>query len=181
MGGVGPVGGVGPAGGEGKQGVPGVEGSPWVAGGVLPAGASLKGEWGVFQPVAGESVLGSSVSFVLPLGEAPSPHYIAKSGKEITVSGSEVASSECLGSASEPSAAPGSLCVYASGEEDLAESATAGFLFSAKWFWPVAIESWGDQEGVLANTAGKFGFGVVVIAKEAGNVTAKGTWAVTAK
>jgi hypothetical protein len=148
---------------------------------MLPSGKSLKGEWGLMQSVSSAGIFTSSVSFALPLETAPIPHYIAKNGKEITISGSEVTSTECTGSASEPSATPGNLCVYASDEEDLAGEPLSLAVFSGKWASPVAIESWGDHESVSPNTASPYGFGTVIVAAEEGTVRAKGTWAVTAE
>ena len=178
----------GKEGAAGKNGENGKEGSPWTAGGTLPSGKTLTGEWGFFQSVAGSGVWGKGVSFALPLKEAPAVHYINVSGKEVGVAAgkaTETTPTQCMGSTSAPTANPGSLCVYASEETDLVEESTSHGVFKggfgAEWAWPVAVESWGIEKGVVANTASRFGFGVIALAKEEGVLRARGTWAVTAE
>ena len=182
------AGALGKEGAAGKNGENGKEGSPWTAGGTLPSGKTLMGEWGFFQSVASGGAWGKGVSFALPLKEAPAVHYINVSGKEVGVAAgkaTETTPTQCPGSTSAPTANPGNLCVYASEEEDLAEEGASQSVFKGafhtEWAWPVAVESWGIEKGVVANTASKLGFGVIALAKEEGLLRVRGTWAVTAE
>jgi hypothetical protein len=180
----------GTAGPQGPQGPTGPQGPAGTTGFVktLPSGETLKGEWGSLQSinyehsVGGPLLLTNSVSFAFPLKEAPVAHYIDAKGAEVNASGEEVVSTQCLGSAAEPKAANGSLCVYASVETGLVKPTVAKYVFNAQWTWPVAVENWGEGGLVNPNTASSLGFGVIVIAEEASGLAgAKGTWAVTAE
>jgi hypothetical protein len=113
----GPVGKEGLAGKEGtpgKEGAPGKEGSPWTAGGKLPSKKTETGTWamvtGPFSAAAGSSIGIASISFTLPLGNAPQVKI-----EQQNYDGSE---SECPSSSEEinggaiAKAGPGFLCVY---------------------------------------------------------------------
>jgi hypothetical protein len=99
---------------NGKDGAPGApgpqgpQGEPWTVGGVLPSGKSEKGLWAFVVPAANPTVKKpfalASISFVIPLEVAPSAHFL-KVGEGKTT--------ECPGTAENPEAAPGNLCVYA--------------------------------------------------------------------
>ncbi len=102
----------------------GKEGSPWTAGGTLPAGQTETGTW-LYHNGASTAYLPeiyATVSFSLPLAEALEPedvHYIAENGLEITTYMGNtkyppegVTPTECLGSAENPTAEPGNLCIY---------------------------------------------------------------------
>jgi hypothetical protein len=92
-------------------------GSPWTPESQLPEKATETGAWS-FGPV--ESAGASDVpvaSFMVKL-KAPLDgahvHFINEKGKEEPTPGEEVTSTACLGSAAEPTATSGNLCIYAS-------------------------------------------------------------------
>lgn len=181
----------GTAGGEGKEGKPGVEGkagasvsskelaegnahcaaggsefkagaatsyacngSPWTAGGTLPSGSTLKGEWTASRSVSGANVLSTAGSFGIPLAQAPTAHYIAEG---------EAPPAGCTGSASDPGAEKGNLCVFAAEEVNVKNEPPPGE------FRP-------SVEYVTTT-----GFIVNGTSIEAGASFIYGTWAVTAE
>lgn len=107
------------------NGAKGKEGSPWTAGGVLPSGKTETGAW-TFEErrIAPETPnLGASklaLSFPIPLAEplvASNVHFIDENGEELE--GEEVRPSvACTGTAAEPTAEPGHLCVYQTFHQD---------------------------------------------------------------
>lgn len=126
---VGPVGPAGPAGPAGQQGVPGPAGpkgdkgdngapgiagpagNPWTAGGILPSGSTETGSW---FSAGGPGEL-AVISFAIPLAaglEIDDAHFIDFEGKEVKPDASKVTSTVCLGSAADPTAAAGHLCIY---------------------------------------------------------------------
>lgn len=147
----GPQGLIGPQGPQGPQGPEGPEGSPWTAGGTLPGGETETGVWNV--PAAsgpGGSTL--ALSFPIPLEAAPQAsavHYLEPGEEETT---------DCPGSAGDPEAALGQVCVYAQSATELSGLFINTFPFTHVF-----------TSGVLAplqtTAAGAEGFG---------------TWAVTA-
>jgi len=173
----GPAGPGGPAGKDGLQGLEGKTGPQGPAGPpgppgedgttgfteVLPSGKTLKGDWSLEAnaPSAGnEGVVYNAVSFGIPLGEAPTPHYIPPEPQTLPEG--------CKGSVKEPEAEPGNLCVFAR-EEFNTES-------------PPKICSFGD-DGICLNQGegtDEGGFGIATLAREKGLVVVLGTWAVTA-
>jgi hypothetical protein len=104
----------------------GAEGPPGPVTGELPSEVTLKGMWGTtpLGGTTGTSLRLVSISFGLSLPEAPELHYINEAGKEAHVVLNEeeepevieTTSTQCLGSAAEPEANPGHLCVYAEKE-----------------------------------------------------------------
>ena len=116
-GGAGQDGAPGAPGIKGEKGDKGETGDPWTAGGTLPSGATLTGAWAIGQ-VTEEQVIKElseytevAISFPIPLASEISEanvHFFAK-GAEPTA--------ECPGSAEEPEAEPGHLCVYTGNEE----------------------------------------------------------------
>ncbi len=86
----------------------------------LPAGKTEKGEWSLAVPAENPtlktSLPVSSISFVIPLVAAPDAHYLKKGEQE---------TAECPGTAAEPEAAEGQLCVYAELEVNAPGSLTA--------------------------------------------------------
>lgn len=98
----GPAGGSGPA---GPQGPAGAAGSPWTAGGTLPSGQSESGAWAYGMTPSSTSVAAAPISFGIPMpeGTLPAFHYIKAVGEE---------AEKCPGTAAEPLAAKGNLCVY---------------------------------------------------------------------
>jgi hypothetical protein len=84
----------------------------------LPAGKTETGTWGGF--IGPSETLLSPVSFSIPLAEdleASDVHFINEAGKEVVNGTTEVDSTVCLGSAEEPTATAGNLCVYARYQE----------------------------------------------------------------
>ncbi len=117
----------GDTGAEGKQGAPGKDGKNGLPGEdgacsganpecILPSGATETGTW-----AAGPAGLPTIVAlpFNIPLAEAPdSMHYVNAGGEEQfgTFPLEFRDPVNCLGTAEEPSAPSGVVCVYASGE-----------------------------------------------------------------
>ncbi|HVT00300.1 MAG TPA: hypothetical protein VHE08_07280 [Solirubrobacterales bacterium] len=102
----GPAGPQGPQGVQGPQGPTGATGSPWTAGGVLPSGKTETGTYAMGLNTA--PVTYGAISFPIPLAEIPSSEVIP-----MPPVGEPTASTEnCPGTASDPSAEPGFLCVY---------------------------------------------------------------------
>lgn len=136
------------------NGKEGKEGSPWTAGGTLPAGKSEKGVWSaaLVQAFNGPSAKGSApISFNIPLAAEPTLVYVTEE------EGSHAP--ECPGSAAEPTAAEGFLCVY-----------------TAEQFLSTEEEAQVSKVGALVTfAAGE------IAGKVAYGVTVHGTWAVTAK
>jgi hypothetical protein len=149
----GPAGPQGPAGLPGKNGEngkPGKEGSPWTAGGTLPSGKTETGAWAANPAEGAEQVI--PMSFGLPLAAE------LESGKVHIAP-----NAECPGTAKEPKANPGNLCVYTG--EDL-----GGHVELTSILKPYAIESGAGTAGAILATKG------------AGTPpVAWGTWALTAE
>ncbi|HEY3829605.1 MAG TPA: hypothetical protein VGL57_10465 [Solirubrobacteraceae bacterium] len=95
----------------GKPGEPGKEGSPWTAGGTLPPEKTEKGTWTItvpppVEPAPGEHTISldrAPISFNIPLETAPTGVFLKEGEKQ----------TGCQGTAEEPTAEPGYLCVYA--------------------------------------------------------------------
>jgi hypothetical protein len=94
-----------------------------------------------------------SISFGFELASAPQEHFIAAGG---------AATPQCPGSAVNPQAAPGHLCVY----ESVSSNRGSVVIFTG-------------TTGAV-NQASKWGAGVWLIPAAAGNAYSYGTWAVTA-
>jgi hypothetical protein len=123
------------------------------------------------------------ISFAIPLpeplsnaeecGGAEKPpchvHYINPAGEEVRIFGfvTEPATAACSGSAEEPTAAPGNLCVYAAA----VESAKGSFNENIKAAGEPAESTWGGS-----STAGAF----LRISGLQNGANGHGTWAVTA-
>jgi Collagen triple helix repeat (20 copies) len=153
----------------------------------LPSEKTLTGEWSASEHAAGggeiEGGFNTAVSFDIPLAEAPTPHYINANKKEPILNAGvyeEVTSSECEGSAANPTASPGNLCVYARQETNVRKQKTIGEKIPLP-----RICSFATQEGCigapLPAIADRYGFGIQGQAEAAGFVIISGTWAVTAK
>jgi hypothetical protein len=95
---------------NGKEGEPGEEGDPWTAGGTLPFGSTETGAWSTIASATEEA--SASISFPIPLpSELDAGHVIRVDA------GQEGALGECSkgtekGTATNPLAEPGYLCVY---------------------------------------------------------------------
>jgi hypothetical protein len=148
----------------------------------LPSGKTLQGEWGLVASVSAEfAYVDTSVSFDIPLAAAPVPHFIRQSGLEpvwnkATEKEEEVASTVCLGSAKEPKATPGNLCVYASVEGNILKN-PVGDIITPK------ICSFATEGVCIGSNVGadKYGFGLATVSEAEGVVNTAGTWAVTAE
>jgi len=149
-----PRGAQGPAGSAGPTGATGATGATGPAGpitGNLPAGVTLRGDWGAEGSSTGSSdYRGSTVMFGLRLPAAPTRDFIPDGG---------VPPAGCPGTPADPQASPGHLCVYEGGNH---ANVSAVVIFEANS---------GD---------GRYGFDFEVFAAAAGNYWDYGTYAVTA-
>ncbi len=170
----GPQGPAGPAGAKGETGQPGKDGANGTNGtngttgftSTLPSGKTETGTWLYSTSAAGG--VGVSISFSIPLAatlDKDHVHYIGGSG---------TANAACPGTAENPEAEPGNLCIYqrlAGSVEDVVpdngEAKTE--IFPAGSF----PEHYGGEAG-----AGRSGAGVLFVAEGSG--LGWGTWAVTA-
>jgi hypothetical protein len=140
---------------NGAEGGPGPEGSPWTDGGTLPVGATETGTWSVRANPADAPPL-VSISFPIPLTAGLDEfhvHYVETPG------------GACTGSALNPTAASGSLCVYKGFANGLAPA--AGEEITTPDFGALGT----SPSGALIN------FGEP--APGTGSSTAVGSWAVT--
>jgi Collagen triple helix repeat (20 copies) len=173
----------GPAGPAGLAGATGPTGTTGFTK-TLPKGESLKGEWSLVAD-ASEAFghVADSVSFGIPLAEAPVAHYIRVSGLEPFYNKTENKEEErlqpaCPGNAEDPKATPGNLCVYASDEENTETNPVGELIVPGICPFSVGgVCTVSNHEGI----ADKFGFGLYTFSKEAGLIDVTGTWAVTAK
>jgi hypothetical protein len=179
---VGPKGETGAKGAAGPQGAPGAagaegkEGSPWTAGGTLPSGKTETGTW-VIGPSPGEEPDElypenknpsriAAISFSIPLAanlDLAHVHRVSKTEveEEKVPAACKVAGVE--GSASNPLAEPGNLCIYEGvGSHGFSED-TALFLL------PDASNQGAGKSGVMM---------FVTFTRQASE--AIGSWAVTA-
>jgi hypothetical protein len=101
------------------------------------------------------------IELAAPLGEGHA-HFINEKGLEVDLVGKEVTSTECKGSAAEPTAEPGNLCVY------------TRFLSV-----PTGAVGSGNISGMEGNP-GASKAGAILQLVEAGKSQGFGTWAVTA-
>jgi hypothetical protein len=152
----GPAGGpIGPTGGTGTTGPEGKEGKEGSVSGPLSSGKSETGLWSIAAAAKSDIVVPISFSVKLQAGITNEHvHYIGVG---------EEAPTGCTGTADDPGAQPGNLCVFASQEQ---RSGAA----------PASIT---DLHGSIgSSTTGAF----VQYAIETGNgeVTTRGSWAVTA-
>jgi hypothetical protein len=155
---------------EGKQGKQGNPGPPGEDGAcseanpecVAPSGATETGVWAVGNDDGPSFV---PLTFNLQLAEAPEAlHYVNPAGEEVVQGTGEIVTvpaTKCLGSADEPTAPAGEICVYADEEE----------LFNAEYGY--RPESFFEH---LYTSGATFFF---FLQPEDG--WAFGTWAVTAK
>jgi Collagen triple helix repeat (20 copies) len=190
----GPAGALGPTGpkGEtGKEGSPGKNGENGKDGttgftATLPSGKTEEGDWSLTQGASSETLVSTGVSFGIPLAEAPAPRLIRADGKEVIFNKEKAEveevtpSTSCLGSAAEPKANPGDLCVYLYHEDGLVREqgtpvpaicALGSGSGSGRCAFEPSLQNWG---------ADRSGFGLVAFV-EAGLVEVEGTWAVTAE
>jgi hypothetical protein len=155
----GPQGAAGPTGatgGTGPKGDTGATGPPGPFTDNLPAGKSQKGTWSVVNNAAaiGEAMAGP-ISFNFPLTAKPTPHLITVGG---------VVPAGCGGTVTNPSAAPGNLCVF------------EGFRSNANF---TGFYDPTSGAGFVSQT-NPFGTLMVYTSAAAGLEQVFGTWAVTA-
>jgi hypothetical protein len=186
----GETGGTGPQGPEGKEGPPGKNGTNGTTGftSTLPPGKTETGMWSASGSAASASLCvpeafeqpvisppesehcpsgykyyktgndaAGAISFTIPLEEALGEEEVHYLKYEETIAG------KCEGSLEEPTAAPGNLCVYASGAN---EDASQGLVAPGIAFTPGALRA-----------------GAIVFVPSAGASTSileAGSWAVTA-
>jgi hypothetical protein len=149
----GPQGPKGDPGSPGAPGAPGPQGSPWTAGGVLPENQTLKGEWDASGSAFGAfKGFKTAVSFALPLETAPAVNFIKV--------GATVPAGCTGGTAAEPAAEPGNLCIFAEEETNVLQ--TAPF-------------------GPSVSDPTTYGFKIAALSEEEGNFKFGGSWAVTAE
>lgn len=152
-------------------------GSPWTAGGTLPKGATEKGVWADTGYASEEAnVVTTGVSFNIPLATAPTAHYIINE-KELTPTG-EQTSTICTGTAANPTAPEGALCVYTSINNGGTPFEDPINEFLLKWKWGTAVADEIDQP-LTPNTSLPFGFSVLVLSGGPEYVNYAGSWAVT--
>jgi hypothetical protein len=151
----GPRGATGPAGSAGAPGPPGAPGPTGPTGALGTQLTSGKTETGVYFAEGTATTIAdlaaASISFPVPLASAPTP-VLVSSGP----------TANCQGSASNPAAAPGYLCVYVGTSTNIAVSGIY------------------DPFGGNAGTASAYGAGIVIDSAGSGNFYSDGTWAVTA-
>lgn len=135
-------------------------GSPWTAGGKLPAGSTETGAWSMVSPPNVDARF--AVSFSIPLKSAlgeSAVHYVAANGNGTT----------CPGSAAQPEAEPGNLCIY---QETATSAPAADYIFPASG---EELSPFAESQG--AGTSGA----IVILAKqnETEELAATGSWAVS--
>ncbi len=111
---------------NGKEGEPGEDGDPWTVGNTLPPNATETGAWVLPQIVAEDDVPLGQETYNLPLSfpvklaaelDAAHVHAISPGGLEYVwdaeaFEAEEIPPASCHGSAADPTADPGHLCVY---------------------------------------------------------------------
>lgn len=178
---------------NGEKGDKGEAGEPGVIhpGETLAERASETGSWSV-GPVNDESVpilveghtlLVTVASFPIPLKTplgATAVHYIKANGNEVKVNAGkieEVPSATCKGTAEEPTAPAGNLCVYVSTESEIAPEHLLVESYESTMFQPGGPNI--AEGGTPTAGAGATG-AWMPMAAEGERAYAIGTWAVTA-
>jgi hypothetical protein len=159
----GPTGLQGPTGSQGLRGPVGPQGVAGPTGPKgdsfdtrLPSGKTLRGTYEVTGTASSQGGQFAAISetYAAELASAPRLHMIADQATQ---------PGECQGTAANPQAAPGNLCVY--------ESPNHGNLIDAPHLF---VDPLNPAEATL-------GFGIVITANSNGSFTSAGTWAVTAQ
>jgi Collagen triple helix repeat (20 copies) len=201
----GPAGPAGPAGkegpaGKGERGERGEKGETGATGpqgatgqtgftATLPSGKTLEGDWTFGSAVVtGPDLAVTSVSFGIPLSEAPVPHLVNANHKELAVKGGsveEVTPVNCTGTVAAPTAAKGVLCVYVAKEAGLEKSMINPYpaiCALASGSGPLKCSDFAGAGKPLMEGWGAddTGFGLVGFIKE-GVAEVEGTWAVAAE
>jgi hypothetical protein len=165
----GPKGDAGAKGDSGAPGAGGSPGSPWTIGGVVPSGETLVGSWSAENQwaTAENNVQGFyrvPISFGIPVSSAPTVRLfssglmfsIKPDGELVLPPGTETEfKALCPGSASDPQAKPGNLCIYL-GEAENALYAIGKLggdaAFTYGWSLPLSLEAEGHASGSWAVT-----------------------------
>ena len=156
----GPQGAPGAPGAPGKEGVEGKEGKTGQTGftEVLPSGETETGTWsvGLIAP-ATEQIVIAPISFSIQLGAEGEAVYLDEAA-----TATKAGTGGCTGSAAEPSAPAGKLCIYTEEEETEKLGATPKTFFN-------------EELGRF----GKPGTFLEFVVQKAGKAVARGSWAVT--
>jgi hypothetical protein len=122
----------------------------------LPSGKTLRGTYEVTGTASSQGGQFAAISetYAAELAAAPHLHMIANQAAP---------PSQCPGTAADPQATPGNLCVY--------ESPNHGNLIEDPRLF---VDPLNPAEGTL-------GFGIVITANANGSFSSAGTWAVTAQ
>lgn len=138
----GPRGVPGPRGAQGLRGLTGAQGpqgntgAPGPFPGTLPAGETLRGNYNIGGTAAAAGALANTaISFVFQFASAPAFNYIPPGG---------ASTAACPGSAANPSAAPGNLCVYSQGVLNTTGAQNNN------------VDRWGDTLFIFAAAPGTF-------------------------
>lgn len=129
---------------QGLQGAQGIEGPPGPFPSVLPAGRTLRGIYESQENVAGFH--DRAVSFGFTFGAAPTAHVIPKGGPNPDPA-------NCPGSAADPQATPGNLCVYESDQFGVQGPLTVGSVSRFGFSTSVYTPSGGFSAGTWAATS----------------------------
>lgn len=135
----------------------------------LPAGETLTGFYSLGGVAsAADQTFRTEIDFSIPLDTAPSVEVI-----EI----GESTTANCSGSASEPTAAAGFLCIY----EGADGSSTFPFASNSnQTLGSLVTRNFATLFVVGSSSATKFGTSILATSVAAGNMFTAGTWAVTA-
>jgi hypothetical protein len=148
----------------GAQGPKGDTGPPGTLPGTLPSGKTQVGTYSVLGDATGstDDRESGAISFPIPLAAAPARALFVPSG------GPSPDSTNCPGSATAPTATPGTLCVYEGDQGNTTDTKVCRVSVTA-------LCGTG-----LGGSADKFGASVNVFAAGSGVYVSTGTWAVTA-
>lgn len=167
----GPAGPQGAPGAPGAQGVQGVQGPAGPFPDVLPSGKTLTGVFSVTGvATAPGQYADSPISFGFRFASAPTVVTVG-----IDDTPAEAAAAGCPGTAAEPKAAPGKVCLYEMGHENLDDAATGELEADGDAAWVSAYAPPDNNFG----TATPVGTIVEALSSAAGNFYSNGTWAAT--
>jgi hypothetical protein len=161
----------------GERGLKGENGSPWAAGGTLPSGSTETGAWSHRFEGLEAGTATEPISFTIPLAAALTEghaHYVSL--EEVNRENGQSPPESCQGSAQEPTAAQGELCVY-EGFAKLPVAETTPIIGIIGIVSPSAVDAVSTFE---AGTAGAVALVKYEEGPEGGNAYVQGSWAVTA-
>ena len=147
-----------PTGPQGPKGDPGEAGAP---GGILPSKQTIRGYYSSdFQANYANQSGFTTISFGASMPAAPA------APAENFIPAGHVSTAKCPGSASDPKAAPGNLCVYETHHMNTWNDAR--------------ILRFGSIGSVTYDAASRYGAGLITQSVGTGRAFSFGTWAVTA-